>query len=74
MQHSGLFALCVFKQRLTRIGLRLLVSDMHDGAAVAALRGDGHHTLGLAGQREGRQRSRHHSSRSRWWLLWVFYV
>lgn len=28
---------------------------MHDGAAVAALAGEGHHTLGLARQRQGAQ-------------------
>lgn len=33
---------------------------MHDGAAVAALTGDGHHTHGLGGQVDVRQRSPDH--------------
>lgn len=56
-------------QKLTRLWLRLLVPHMYDGAAIAALRSDGHHTLRLTGQSEGCQGASHHSSCPRWRLL-----
>ena len=59
---------------LTRIWLRLFVSNMDNGAAVAALWCDGHNTLSFAGKSEGCQGASHHSSCSRWRLLWCFHV
>lgn len=56
-------------KNLTRLWLRLLVSHVHDGAAIAALGGDGHHTLSLTRQSEGCQGPSHHSSCSRRRLL-----
>lgn len=67
---------CVFKtEKLTRLRLRLLVSHMDDGATVAALGGDGHNALSLAGQGEGRQGASHHcGSISRLTFLKCFHV
>lgn len=39
-------------QQPTELRLWLLVTHVHDGAAVAALAGEGHHALRLAGQRQ----------------------